>query len=118
MSPPADAEQRPALIAFDGSPQAKGAIVEAGRELGAGRRQRRAQVRVLLRVGGEERDDRLGPAADRRHVAGGLAELVGAGAQLGVPEVERAEIVDGTGHPPHLGKAARLGTRVPAGPEV
>jgi nucleotide-binding universal stress UspA family protein len=38
MSPPADAEQRPALIAFDGSPQAKGAIVEAGRELGAGRR--------------------------------------------------------------------------------
>jgi len=26
------------LIAYDGSPQAKGAIVEAGRELGAGRR--------------------------------------------------------------------------------
>lgn len=38
MPPTADAEQRPVLIAYDGSHQAKGAIVEAGRELGAGRR--------------------------------------------------------------------------------
>jgi nucleotide-binding universal stress UspA family protein len=38
MSPSADAEQRPVLIAYDGSSQAKGAIVEAGRELDAGRR--------------------------------------------------------------------------------
>ncbi|MGV1047330.1 MAG: universal stress protein [Solirubrobacterales bacterium] len=34
----ADADQRPSLIAYDGSSQAKGAIVEAGRELGDGRR--------------------------------------------------------------------------------
>jgi len=38
MPPPAAAEQRLVLIAYDGSRQAKGAIVEAGRELGAGRR--------------------------------------------------------------------------------
>ena len=38
MPPTADAEQRLVLIAYDGSHQAKGAIVEAGRELGAGRR--------------------------------------------------------------------------------
>ena len=36
MSPSVD--QRPVLIAYDGSSQAKGAIVEAGRVLGAGRR--------------------------------------------------------------------------------
>jgi nucleotide-binding universal stress UspA family protein len=35
---PTDREQRLVLIAYDGSSQAKGAIVEAGRELGAGRR--------------------------------------------------------------------------------
>jgi nucleotide-binding universal stress UspA family protein len=38
MAPTADAEQRLVLIAYDGSSQAKGAIVEAARELGAGRR--------------------------------------------------------------------------------
>jgi nucleotide-binding universal stress UspA family protein len=38
MSPSADAEQRPVLIAYDGSSQAKGAIVVAGREFGGGRR--------------------------------------------------------------------------------
>lgn len=38
MSPTADVDQRPVLIAYDGSSQAKGAIVEAGRELAAGRR--------------------------------------------------------------------------------
>lgn len=38
MSPAADAEQRPVVIAYDGSSQAKGAIAEAGRELGGGRR--------------------------------------------------------------------------------
>lgn len=32
-----DADRRPVLIAYDGSSQAKGAIVEAGRVLGAGR---------------------------------------------------------------------------------
>lgn len=37
MSPSADTG-RPVLIAYDGSDQAKGAIVEAGRILGAGRR--------------------------------------------------------------------------------
>jgi nucleotide-binding universal stress UspA family protein len=37
MPPTADAEQRLVLIAYDGSSQAKGAIAEAGRELGAGR---------------------------------------------------------------------------------
>jgi nucleotide-binding universal stress UspA family protein len=36
MSPSADS--RPVLIAYDGSSQAKGAIAEAGRVLGAGRR--------------------------------------------------------------------------------
>lgn len=34
----ADPDQRPVLIAYDGSSQAKGAIVEAGRVLGARRR--------------------------------------------------------------------------------
>jgi nucleotide-binding universal stress UspA family protein len=38
MSPSADSAQRPVLIAYDGSDQAKGAIVEVGRVLGAGRR--------------------------------------------------------------------------------
>lgn len=38
MPPSADAEQRPLVIAYDGSDPAKGAIVEAGRELGTGRR--------------------------------------------------------------------------------
>jgi nucleotide-binding universal stress UspA family protein len=38
MAPSADAELRPVLIAYDGSSQAKGAIVEASRELGVGRR--------------------------------------------------------------------------------
>lgn len=38
MPPTVDAEQRLVLIAYDGSDQAKGAIVEAGRELGTGRR--------------------------------------------------------------------------------
>lgn len=38
MSDRGDAEQRPVLIAYDGSSQAKGAIAEAGRELDAGRR--------------------------------------------------------------------------------
>jgi nucleotide-binding universal stress UspA family protein len=38
MPPTADAEQRPVLIAYDGSSQAKGAIAEAGRELAVGRR--------------------------------------------------------------------------------
>jgi nucleotide-binding universal stress UspA family protein len=38
MASSADPEQRPVLIAYDGSSQAKGAIVEAGRVLGAGRR--------------------------------------------------------------------------------
>jgi nucleotide-binding universal stress UspA family protein len=33
-----DSRQRPVLIAYDGSDQAKGAIVEAGRVLGPGRR--------------------------------------------------------------------------------
>jgi nucleotide-binding universal stress UspA family protein len=37
MSPSADPDQRPVLIAYDGSSQAKGAIVEAGRVFGAGR---------------------------------------------------------------------------------
>jgi nucleotide-binding universal stress UspA family protein len=37
MSASADAQQRPVLIAYDGSSQAKGAIVEAGRVLGSGR---------------------------------------------------------------------------------
>ncbi|HEY2056631.1 MAG TPA: universal stress protein [Solirubrobacterales bacterium] len=38
MSPSADVEQRPVLIAYDGSNQAKRAVAEAGRVLGAGRR--------------------------------------------------------------------------------
>jgi hypothetical protein len=38
MPPNADAEQRPVLIAYDGSSQAKGAIVAAARELAPGRR--------------------------------------------------------------------------------
>lgn len=38
MPTAADADQRPLLIAYDGSSQAKGAIVEAGREFGDGRR--------------------------------------------------------------------------------
>jgi nucleotide-binding universal stress UspA family protein len=38
MPPAADPEQRPVLIAYDGSDQAKGAIVEAGGVLDAGRR--------------------------------------------------------------------------------
>lgn len=38
MSPSADTRQRPVLIAYDGSDQARGAIAEAGRVLGAGRR--------------------------------------------------------------------------------
>lgn len=38
MTPTDDAERRPVLIASDGSSQASGAIAEAGRELGAGRR--------------------------------------------------------------------------------
>jgi nucleotide-binding universal stress UspA family protein len=38
MPPSADAEQRPVLIAYDGSSQAKGAIAEAARELAPGRR--------------------------------------------------------------------------------
>lgn len=38
MPPTADGQQRPVLIAYDGSSQAQGAIVEAGRELGGGRR--------------------------------------------------------------------------------
>jgi nucleotide-binding universal stress UspA family protein len=38
MPPTANVEQRLVLIAYDGSSQAKGAIAEAARELGAGRR--------------------------------------------------------------------------------
>lgn len=38
MSPSVDTGQRPVLIAYDGSEQAKAAIVEAARVLGAGRR--------------------------------------------------------------------------------
>jgi nucleotide-binding universal stress UspA family protein len=38
MSPSADSDQRPVLIAYDGSSEAKGAITEAGRVLGPGRR--------------------------------------------------------------------------------
>jgi nucleotide-binding universal stress UspA family protein len=38
MSPTADVDQRPVLIAYDGSSQAKGAIVEAGLQLAGGRR--------------------------------------------------------------------------------
>ncbi|HEY2716002.1 MAG TPA: universal stress protein [Solirubrobacterales bacterium] len=38
MPPGADRERGPILIAYDGSDQAKGAIAEAGRILGAGRR--------------------------------------------------------------------------------
>lgn len=38
MSPSAEVDNRPVLIAYDGSSQAKGAIVEAGRVLGGGRR--------------------------------------------------------------------------------
>ena len=38
MSSSAEVDSRPVLIAYDGSSQAKGAIVEAGRVLGGGRR--------------------------------------------------------------------------------
>src|ERR1700754_1497774 len=38
MAPSDDKGQRPVLIAYDGSDQAKGAIAEAGRVLGPGRR--------------------------------------------------------------------------------
>ena len=38
MAPTAESDQRPVLIAYDGSRQAKGAIAEAGRELSGGRR--------------------------------------------------------------------------------
>ncbi|HEX4305341.1 MAG TPA: universal stress protein [Solirubrobacterales bacterium] len=38
MSPAANADQRPVLIAYDGSRQAKDAIAEAGRVLGGARR--------------------------------------------------------------------------------
>jgi len=38
MSPSGEPDQRPVLIAYDGSSHAQGAIVEAGRVLGAGRR--------------------------------------------------------------------------------
>ncbi|HWH20372.1 MAG TPA: universal stress protein [Solirubrobacterales bacterium] len=38
MAPSDDRGQRPVLIAYDGSDQAKGAIAEAGRVLGPGRR--------------------------------------------------------------------------------
>lgn len=38
MPPSAEVEQRPVLIAYDGSSEAKGAILAAGRELGGGRR--------------------------------------------------------------------------------
>ena len=48
MSSTADAEKRTVLIAYDGSSQAKGAIVEAGRELGAGRRAVVLTVREAL----------------------------------------------------------------------